>query len=160
MNSDFESKKLYYYHDWLDLFNYYESTDLNEQLYNNIIKQNLGDKEVSLINFKKALICFINHYLNYQFKRYTKVVNLLLEFNDINQISRETIKIKNNLKYLTFFNQLAFLDKTFKNELNESLKENIDLFYKQLLDKVKEQTIENEYAFEIYYILNKFKFSF
>lgn len=159
MANNFEDKELHYYHDWLDWFSYYETSDLNGKIYNNIIGRDLEDKKSSIINFKKALIEFINKYINYQFNRYAKRVNLFLELNDINQITRETKKNRNNFYYLTFFNKLSFLDKEFKKELNQSLSENINDFYKQLLEKIKKQTIENENAFEIYYILNRFKFS-
>lgn len=152
-----DKTELNYYHDWLKFFKYLNNKNFNDQLY--LIAKNgqLADSDIMLGNFKNILIEFINEYINLQFTLLIKKINSSFEFNDLSMINKTLFQINNNLKKLSFFKHLSFLNMDFKNELYKSLTDNIQTFYDDIINKIKINTVENNIAFEIYYLLKKNK---
>ncbi len=152
------NKTLKYYSEWIVLFEKMKQHGINELSYNECISGTLEDRNFSLNNFKEQLVNTINILLENAINRFIKVTNLMLEVNDIYKIKTTLIDLKKQINQMMFYKELSFLEDEFIQELNKSFSENVQSFYKSLLDKVKKQTIENNVAFELYYILKKNQF--
>jgi len=149
--------ELAYYHDWIMFFEIIKQKEIDDELYKIAINGKLEDAKTSIVNFKKQLISCINDCLNIYFNRFAKSLNLLFVNNDTNQIIRISQKLKLTIMRLNFFNNLSFLDHDFIKELNESFLENIKSFYDELLKQLRKHSMENDNAFELYYILKKYR---
>lgn len=148
---------LKYYQDWIRLFNDLKTYIMDEEIYEICIKGDLVDKKTTLILFEKALLENVNFLLNRVLSRFSKQINLVLEFGDHFDISHKVNILKRDLKYISFFKQLSFLDKQFKDEIEKSFEENVQSYFDMFLKQIKKHTCDNDSIFELYYHLQSVK---
>lgn len=158
MNQFIQMTKPKYYQEWLVIFDNLKQNGINEETYNLCINGTLDDRKYSIDKFKNELVEMINIVLNKTINRFIQTSNLMFELNDIWGIKRKLIELKKHLKQMMFFKQLTFLENKFIDELNNSYLENVQKFYHMFLDKVKQQLVDNENLYELYYILKKNQF--
>lgn len=144
-----------YYQDWLRLFDSIKKYGMSDEYFEILSNGSLDDGKFSIINFEKQLVSFINTILTLTINRFIKEINLMFELNDIFGIKRKLISLKRQIEQMMFFNNLKFLEQNYVDELNKSLRENVTEFYNLFIKKIKEQTVENENIYELYYILKK-----
>ena len=158
MNQFIQITKPKYYQEWLVVFDNLKQNGVNDEIYNLCVSGTLEDRKFSIDKFKNELVETINIVLNKTINRFIQTSNLMFELNDIWGIKRKLIELKKNLKQVMFFKQLTFLENKFIEELSNSYLDNIHKFYNMFLDKVKEQIVDNENLYELYYVLKKNQF--
>lgn len=145
------------YQQWVKIFKDILTNNTLKENYPKLVNGKLNDFKYSINYFNNELINFINKYLKYLFNNYIKSLNNFLNKGLNNSIRYLTILFFKNLKMMLFYNNLNFVDKKIKENLNNEIQRNVNEFRFKLDKYLYINSGYNSFFCELSYIINKNK---
>lgn len=131
------------YQDWLDCF---------ETMKHNPVSGNGVFEAVAAGSFtgtgatnsamQKQVVETVNAILDKSAKRFIKELNESISFNELSQVDVLFRRLKRDVENSLFFENLFFLPKTFRKELSESVKTQMQKFWDDTVRFLYEQSLE------------------
>ena len=131
------------YQDWLDCFARMKEVPLSGN----------GDLEVLALGsfagtsamqaaLERQMVDTINAVLNKSVKRFVRDLNECIAFNELAQVDVLLKRLKRDIHKTTFFLELSFLSSDFKNELYQSITDQMTGFWDDTICFLRQQAMD------------------
>lgn len=130
------------YSEWLKCFSYLKNNRVDGEYIDIIKRGSLQRDEGILLRYENRLINLLNIMIDKKTRKFIGEINLLIECNEIMGLATLFRRFKREIGGCMFFCDLDFLPDNMKNQLRESVKQQIEEFLKQILNHLKIQSVE------------------
>jgi hypothetical protein len=135
------------YQEWLSCFDSMKnSMNPSDETFAAARKGNFTGSELTKSALQKQIVETVNAVLDRSIKRFVRHLNENIIFNDFLQTELLFKRLKKDINKVLFFEGLAFLPRSFRCELGESVKEQMSKFWNDTLSYLSEQSIELSHA--------------
>jgi len=129
------------YEDWLKCFDFLKSSaSIDSGTIEVITKGAFVYKGYIVVQFQQKLVETVNNMLNKRIGRLQKDLNILISFNELADIVPLFIRLRNEVRKCLFFKELAFLDESFKCELEQAVKTQMGQFWDNTVTFLQKQS--------------------
>lgn len=112
------------YQEWLDCLDVLKGTNVHGTgVYDALVSGSFVGTEVTKAALQKQIVDAINIMLDNSAKRFIKNMNESIVFNELGQIELLFNRLKKDVKVSLFFESLDFLPKEYRDELSDSVRQ-------------------------------------
>lgn len=131
------------YQEWLDCFETMKHNPVSGSgVFDAVASGSFTGTEVTNGTMQKQVIETVNAILDKSAKRFIKELNESISFNDLSQIDVLFRHLKRDVEKSLFFENLFFLPKTFRVELSQSVKTQMQKFWDDTVRFLVDQSLE------------------
>jgi hypothetical protein len=132
------------YDEWLSCFEFLKSSpSVDNSVVMTIAKGSFViNRGYIAVQFHQKLADTINEMLNKRIARFLKDLNMLISFNELSDIVPLFVRLRNEIEKCLFFTELEFLDKGIKQDLEQSIKTQMEKFWNDTVTFLQKQTLE------------------
>lgn len=131
------------YQDWLDCFERMKKAPLSGNGDFDVLAlgsfAGTGTMQAAL---ERQMIDTINTVLNKSMKRFIRDLNECIAFNELAQVDVLFKRLKKDIHTTTFFLELPFLTSDFKNELYQSITDQMTAFWDDTIRFLRQQAMD------------------
>lgn len=137
-------KKPTTYQEWLECLQLLSSGNVHKtKVYQSLLSASFQGTEVTKVALQKQIIEALNQMLDKSMKRFIRNLNDSIVFQEVEQIDFLFRRLKKDVKVALFFEELDCLPKNFREELSNSIKNQVSEFWKEMIQFLYEQALES-----------------
>lgn len=146
------------YQEWLDCFEIMKHNPVSGNgVFEAVASGSFTGTEVTKGAMQKQIVETVNAILDKSAKRFIKELNESISFNDLSQLDVLFRRLKRDIEKSLFFENLFFLPKTFRKELSESVKTQMQKFWDDTVKFLYDQSMEfsNSELEDVLFLINR-----
>jgi len=131
------------YEEWLKYFELLKSSSfVDEAVVMTITKGTFVDKGYIATQFNQQLVETINQALNKRISRFLKDLDLLISLNELSGMVPLFTKFRSEIRKCLFFTKLEFLDSSINEEIEQSVKNQMEQLWNDTVSFLQKQSLE------------------
>lgn len=131
------------YQDWLICFDMMKNgSGADNEVFDAACKGSFVGSDLTKNALQKQIVETVNALLDKSVKRFIRNLNENIAFNELSQTELLFKRLKKDVAKSLFFTELTFLPKSFRNELEDSVKEQMSNFWKDTIKFLYDQSLE------------------
>ncbi|MCH5191709.1 MAG: hypothetical protein J1F23_06040 [Oscillospiraceae bacterium] len=153
-----ETKAPTTYQEWLDCFETMKHNPVSGNgVFDAVASGSFTGTEITIGAMQNQVVETVNAILDKSVKRFIKELNESISFNDLSQIDVLFRHLKRDIEKSLFFENLFFLPKTFRTELSQSVKTQMQKFWNDTVKFLYEQSLEfsNSELEDVLFLINR-----
>jgi hypothetical protein len=119
-----------------------EKSRVGEEFLDMLTLGSLQCSEQMLLRFREHIVVSLNRMIDHRTKRFIRELNRFLEFNDAAGVVALFRKYKKDMEQCMFFNKIAFIQDTFREELTISVENQTKAFLKKVVGHLAGQAAD------------------
>lgn len=131
------------YEDWLKCFDALKSGSAADiETITAAANGRFDDKGYLAARFQQKLAETVNAMLNKRIARFLRDLNTLVSFNELSDIVQLFVKLRNEVNKCLFFTEFGFLEASVRQELESSVKTEMERFWGDAVASLQKQALE------------------
>ena len=131
------------YQDWLLCFDVMKNgSGADNDVFDAACMGSFVGSDLTKNALQKQIVETVNALLDKSVKRFIRNLNENIAFNELPQTELLFKRLKKDIAKSLFFTELTFLPKSFRNELEDSVKEQMSNFWKDTIQFLYDQSLE------------------
>ena len=131
------------YQDWLLCFDVMKNgSGADNDVFDAACMGSFVGSDLAKNALQKQIVETVNALLDKSVKRFIRNLNENIAFNELSQTELLFKRLKKDIAKSLFFTELTFLPKSFRNELEDSVKEQMSNFWKDTIQFLYDQSLE------------------